>query len=416
MNNTPDKTLAGDIIRDLRNRIVPKDGFQYFSVGRQEEVIADLEGLDYVRRGGHAVKLIIGDYGSGKTLEKHRCKSFASKKGFVTSSVDFGPRIRLYANDGSSLALWKHMVKNLDPSLEIIMDAFVDKCQADGADIIEVAKKALKSISGVDSNYFNCMVLKYVGAKLEEDEFTKNCVLDWLSGAYRRRDVARKNLGLDVEEIITDETWYRYLKCFSQFVVLAGFSGLAIYLDEAINLYKIDSSSLRDKNYESLLGIINDEESHYLYVMILGTIDFLKNRKRGLYSYGALATRLTVNPHATKETPDYLQPVVELMPLDNINIFLLLKNVKSIYDIAYENDLPVTDDDLKALMEEFINKPGGANYLTPRELIKGLIFILDLLLKYPDKHFSDFCKQAVKASSSQSGPNPITTTDNIEEL
>lgn len=416
METKLDKSLAGNIIRDLRNGIVPRDGFQYFSVGRQEEVIADLEGLDYVRHGGHTVKLIIGNYGSGKTLEKHRCKSFASKKGFVTSSVDFGPRIRLYANDGSSLALWKHLVKNLDPSLDVIMDAFVDKCQADSANTIEVAKKALRSITGVDSNYFNCMVLKYVGAKLDDDEFTKDCVLDWLSGAYRRRDVARKNLGQDVEEIITDETWYRYLKCFSQFVVLAGFSGLAIYLDEAINLYKIDSSSLRDKNYESLLGIINDEESQYLYVMILGTIDFLKNRKRGLYSYGALATRLTVNPHATKETPDYLQPVVELMPLDNTNIFLLLKNIKDIYDIAYENNLPVTDDDLLALMEEFLNKPGGEDYLMPRELIKGLIFILDLLQKYPDKHFSDFCKQAVKASTSQTEPNTFRTTDNIEEI
>ncbi|MBR6002042.1 MAG: DUF2791 family P-loop domain-containing protein, partial [Bacteroidales bacterium] len=73
----------------------------------------------------------------------------------------------------------------------------------------------------------------------------KDSVIRWLSGAYRRREDARRDLGQDVEEIMTDGNWYNILKCFSRFVCLCGFSGLAIYLDEAINLYKIDSPALR---------------------------------------------------------------------------------------------------------------------------------------------------------------------------
>ena len=414
METKHDKSLAGIIIHNLRNGIVPKEGFQYFTVGRQKEVIGDLEGLEYVKKGGHTVKLIIGNYGSGKTLEKNRCKSFALRKGFVTGTADFSPRIRLYANDGTALALWKHLVMSLNPSLQLIMDSFITKCQTEGMDTYENAKQLIKGITGVDSNYFNQIILKYINAKLNEDPNTADSALRWLCGAYRRRDDARMDLGVEVEEIITDGNWYNILKCFSQFVVLAGFSGLALYLDEAINLYKIDSPCLRDKNYECLLTIINDEESHYLYVMILGTIDFLKNRKRGLYSYGALATRLALNPHSNKDMPDYLQPVTELMPLDNTNIFLLLKNVKELYDIAYEKVLPVDDKDLVALMEDFLNKPGGADILMPRELIKGLIYILDLLQKYPEKVFSDFCEQAVNTTSTQT-KNSVETI-NIEEI
>ena len=414
METQPDKSIASVIIHNLRNGIVPNEGIQYFSVGRQEEVIGDLEGLEHAKMGGHTVKLIIGNYGSGKTLEKNRCKSFATRKGFVTGTADFSPRIRLYANDGTALALWKHLVMSLNPSLQHIMDSFITKCQTEGADTYENAKQLIKGLSGVDSNYFNQIVLKYVKARLNEDIDTAESALRWLCGAYRRRDDARMDLGMDIEEIITDGNWYNILKCFSQFVVLAGFSGLALYLDEAINLYKIDSPCLRDKNYECLLTIINDEESHYLYVMVLGTVDFLKNRKRGLYSYGALATRLALNPYSNKDMPDYLQPVIELMPLDNTNLFLLLKNVKNLYDIAYEKSSPVADDDLVALMEDFLNKPGGTDLLMPRELIKGLIYILDLLQKYPEKKFSDFCEQAVNTTSTQTTNN--VETNNIEEI
>lgn len=243
MNITPSTEQAGKIIYNLRRGIVPEDGFQYFAVGRQEEVIGDLEGLEHVKNGGNTVKILIGDFGSGKTLEKNRCRLFASKKGFVTSAVDFGPGIRLYANDGTSLALWKHLVENLFPSLETILDEFAAKCRE--GDSMKLAEETARSITVVDSIYFNQMILKYVKAYNDEDALMKDSVIRWLSGAYRRRDDARRDLGQDVEEIMTDGNWYNILKCFSRFVCLYGFSGLAIYLDEAINLYKIDSPALR---------------------------------------------------------------------------------------------------------------------------------------------------------------------------
>lgn len=56
------------ILQSLSAGVVPRRGLQYIQVGRAGEVKALLQDLDRVADGGSSIRLIIGEYGSGKTF------------------------------------------------------------------------------------------------------------------------------------------------------------------------------------------------------------------------------------------------------------------------------------------------------------------------------------------------------------
>jgi len=115
--------------------------------------------------------------------------------------------------------------------------------------------------------------------------------------------------------------------------VSIGYSGFMVNLDEAINLYKISNSAMREKNYEKILSIYNDcfqGKVSNLFFNFAGTKEVLESERRGLFSYQALKSRLERNKFETVETRDFAQPVIRLLPLNHNEIFVLLKKLKAI--------------------------------------------------------------------------------------
>jgi len=67
-----------------------------------------------------------------------------------------------------------------------------------------------------------------------------------------------------------------------------------------------------------------------LFINIAGTKDFLENERRGLFSYQALKSRLETNKFRnSRSLEDFAQPVIKLLPLDNNEVFVLLKKAES---------------------------------------------------------------------------------------
>ena len=218
----------------------------------------------------------------------------------------------------------------------------------------------------------------------------KRSALKWLKGEYGTKTEARQDLG--VREIINDSNYYDMLKNFTRLFVGIGYSGFMINLDEAINLYKISTSTSRAKNYEKLLSIFNDcfqGKIENVFMNFAGTKEFLENERRGLFSYNALKTRLETNKFETKEFRDYSQPVIMLQPLDHNEIFVLLRKLKEVYDFNYETNIGVDDEDIRMYMEDMFNKPGADEFLTPREVIRDFLNILSLLRQNPTANKSD---------------------------
>ena len=265
-------------------------------------------------------------------------------------------------------------------------------------------------IGGFD---FGVVVIKYYEGYIKNDEYLRRSALKWLKGEYRTKTEARQDLG--VREIVNDLNYYDMLKNFCRLFVSMGYSGFMINLDEAINLYKISTSTMRAKNYEKLLSIFNDcfqGKVSNLFINFAGTKDFLENERRGLFSYDAIKTRLETNKYETAQYRDLAQPVIKLVPLNHNEIFVLLKKLREIFNINYNVTISINDEDIRLFMEEMFNKPGADEFLTPREVIRNFLNILSILRQNPDAD-----KKALISDIEIKDERPDETIiDGIEEL
>jgi P-loop Domain of unknown function (DUF2791) len=391
------------IINSLQGGVVPSIGLQHILVGRSYESRAILETLDQAKEGHSSIKFWIGDFGSGKSFMMSLIKQLAIRKNFVVGFVDFSPEKRLYANDKKALRTYSDLINSLTTSASTNTDSLgqiLDTWAVDQLDLdpsfSDLAKKEnltqfqshllklLKPISGTGSFEFVTVVIKYAIASVTQNDITCRLCLKWLKGEFSTKIEAKNDLG--VSNIIKDEDLYSMIKNLSDLFVILGYSGFVVNFDEAINLYKIIHPQTRDKNYEKILEIYNDcmqGRSHNLLINFGGTKDFLEDNRRGLFSYHALKSRLETNKFETNEIRDYSQPVIRLAPLSHEEIYVLLCKLKEIFEQHYVVSLDLIDRDIHFFMEEVYNRPGSKDFLTPRDVIRDYLKILNILRQNP---------------------------------
>ena len=395
---------ATEIINSLLSGTVPRIGVRYIAVGRDDEIAAVVAALEDVKNGHKVMKFWIGDFGSGKSFMFHLMKTVGLKQKFVVTGADFTPDNRLYSNDWKGVSLYTALMDNisiqtkpeggaLPTLLEKWIEQVIDQTATENSILLSeirndpylslIQSNILKTINEITETGgfdFGTVVMKYYEGYVKNDESLRRNALKWLKGEYRAKTEARQDLG--VREVINDLNYYDMLKNFTKLFVSIGYNGFMINLDEAINLYKISTSVMREKNYEKILTIYNDcyqgKVSH-MFINIAGTREFLESERRGLYGYNALKTRLEVNKYAIGGIKDFAQPVVRLLPIDHNEIFVLLKNLKRIFDYNYKIELCVADRDIEKFMEEIYNKPGASEFLMPREVIREFLNILSVL-------------------------------------
>lgn len=399
---------ATAIINSLTAGVVPKIGVQHITVGRSDETDAFIKALEDVKNGHSMVKFWIGDFGSGKSFMMHLMNTVALKQKFVVTTADFTPDNRLYSTGGQAVALYTALMDNIaiqtkpeGGALSVLLEKWIEQiiartAQQTNIPLIEIRKeehltliqdtilKAISDITEVGSFDFAAVIIKYYEGYIKDDQALRKNALKWLKGEYKTKTEARQDL--NVREIINDVNYYDMLKNLCKFFVSMGYSGFLVNLDEVINLYKISNSTMREKNYEKILTIYNDcfqGKVSNLFINFAGTKETLENERRGLFSYNALKTRLETNKFETSEIRDFAQPVIRILPLDHNEIFVLLKKLKEVFDFNYTVNIDVTDEDIHAFMEEMFNKPGAAEFLTPREVIRDFLNILSLLRQNP---------------------------------
>ena len=392
------------IINSLSGGVVPRIGVQHITVGRKLEIEAFTQSLEDVKNGHSMVKFWIGDFGSGKSFMLHLLNTVATKQKFVVSNADFTPENRLYSNDGKSVLLYNAIMEGIavqtkleGGALPTLLDKWIEQiisktAQEKSIPITEIRDKkyitliqenimkVINEITQTSGFDFGVVVIKYYEGYISNNDCLRKNALKWLKGEYKTKTQARQDLG--VREIIHDLNYYDMLKNFCRLFVSMGYSGFMINLDEAINLYKISTSTMREKNYEKILTIFNDcfqGRVSNLFINFAGTKEFLENQRRGLFSYDALKTRLETNKFETLEYRDLAQPVIKLAPLSHDEIFVLLKKLKEIFDINFNVNIDITNNDIHLFMEEMFNKPGATEFLTPREVIRDFINILSIL-------------------------------------
>lgn len=399
---------ATAIINSLISGVVPKIGIQHITVGRSEEIKAVVLALEDVKNGNSMMKFWIGDFGSGKSFMLHLLNTVALKQKFVVTNAEFTPDNRLYSNDWRGVALYTALMDNIaiqtkpeGGALPTLMEKWIEQtitrtANENNIPLMDIRKgqylkliqvnilSAVNEITEVGGFDFGMVIMKYYEGYIIDNEQLRRNSLKWLKGEYRSKLEARQDLG--VREIINDLNYYDMLKNFCKLFVNMGYSGFMVNLDEGINLYKISTSVMREKNYEKLLTIYNDcfqGKVANLFFNFAGTKEVLENQRRGFYSYDALKTRLITNKFETAEFRDFAQPVIRLLPLNNNEIFVLLKKLKEIFDYNYKIELSISDEDIQQFMEELFNKPGATEFLTPREVIRDFLNILNIIRQNP---------------------------------
>ena len=386
------------IIQSLRAGVTPRIGLEYIQVGRVNEVKALIEDLDNIEQGGSAFRIIIGDFGAGKSFFLQLIRYIALEKGMVVINADMSPDRRLFASNGQARNLYKELARNLATrahpegnAMIRLVEKFITEqrriADAEGKDVERVIKDKLNSLSELVDGYdFAQVIATYWKAYNEGNEDLKNNVIRYLRGEYTSRADARRDLG--VRAIVEDNNVYDHIKLLARFVTQAGYKGLLVNLDEVVNLYKLPSQRARSSNYEQVLRILNDclqGSAESLGFLLGGTPEFLMDQRKGLYSYEALHSRLAENTFAQiANVVDYHSPILMLQNLSPEEIYVLLCNIRNVFAGGNKDKYILPDEALKAFLEHCSKNIGDAYFRTPRNTIKAFVDLLSIVEQNPD--------------------------------
>ena len=386
------------IIQSLRAGVTPRIGLEYIQVGRVNEVKALIEDLDNIEQGGSAFRIIIGDFGAGKSFFLQLIRYIALEKGMVVINADMSPDRRLFASNGQARNLYKELARNsatrahpegnaMIPLVEKFITEQRRIADAEGKDVERVIKDKLNSLSELVDGYdFAQVIATYWKAYNEGNEDLKNNVIRYLRGEYTSRADARRDLG--VRAIVEDNNVYDHIKLLARFVTQAGYKGLLVNLDEVVNLYKLPSQRARSSNYEQVLRILNDclqGSAESLGFLLGGTPEFLMDQRKGLYSYEALHSRLAENTFAQiANVVDYHSPILMLQNLSPEEIYVLLCNIRNVFAGGNKDKYILPDEALKAFLEHCSKNIGDAYFRTPRNTIKAFVDLLSIVEQNPD--------------------------------
>ncbi|WP_455788110.1 ATP-binding protein [Acidaminococcus fermentans] len=400
------KRIARTLISSLKGGVVPRIGLPYITVGRKNEIDALLHDVEVIADGGASFRFIVGRYGSGKSFLLQTIRNYVMEKDFVVVDADLSPERRLQGTKGQGLATYRELVRNMATrtrpeggALPLILDRWINQVQqqvvaesglslTDGRLDGRVEQKIGQVIDALNEMVhgfdFARLLTLYYRSYRQGDEATKAKVIQWFRGEFHTKTEARQELGVNI--IISDEDWYEYLKIFALFLKQAGYAGLLVCIDELVNIYKIPHAITRQYNYEKILTMYNDTlqgKAHYLGIIMGGTPQCMEDPRRGVYSYEALRSRLAEG-HFAGEHKDLLAPVIRLQPLTSDEMLVLVEKLTEIHGALYGYAPKVIQEDLVTFIRIEFQRIGADSHITPREVIRDFIEVLDILYQHPE--------------------------------
>ncbi len=406
------RRIATTLMNSLKGGVVPRIGLGYIAVGREQEIKALLNDVDIIEDGGSTFRFLVGRYGSGKSFLLQTIRTHVMDRGFVVIDADLSPERRLMGTKGQGLATYKELIQNMSTktkpdgqALPLILEKWISGIkmqiiQESGLepDSTEFSKKIKSKIYENISNLegmvhgfdFAKVINMYYEAYEEADDEKKSKVLKWFRGEYSTKTEAKQELGINI--IITDDNWYEYVKLFATFLVNAGYKGMLMLIDELVNLYRIPTSVTRQYNYEKILMMYNDTlqgKAKHLGIIMGGTPQCVEDTRKGIFSYDALRSRLTDGKFASEDTINLLSPIIRLKRLTPDEMFILTEKLRDIHSDLHEYTSELTQENLMDFIKIEYERVGANSNITPREVIRDFIELLDILYQNPDKKFAD---------------------------
>lgn len=407
------------VIQSLRAGVVPRVGQHLIQVGRAGELDSLLKDVDRLAEGGSAFRVVVGEYGAGKTFFLNLVRGIAMERKLVTMHADLNPDRRLHASGGQARSLYSELAKNMATrtkpdggALQGIVEKFISQAKTEaktkGVESEVVIREYLAELTEMVNGYdFADVIAAYCRGFEEGNEQLKADAIRWLRGEFSTKTDARAALG--VRTIVDDASIYDQLKLLSRFVRLAGFGGLMVCLDELVNLYKLANTQARNANYEQILRILNDSlqgSAEGLGFVLGGTPEFLMDTRRGLYSYPALQSRLAENSFARSGLVDLSGPVIRLGSLTPEDFYVLLQKLRNVYAFGEPEKFLLPDEAIPAFMAHCNQRLGEAYFRTPRTTITAFINLLAVIEQNPTADWRTLLG-AVELSTDEGGQQDL---------
>ena len=406
------RRIAQTVLNSLKGGVVPRIGLPYIAVGRKNEIAALLHDVDLISEGGASFRFIVGKYGAGKSFLMQTIRNYVMDKGFIVVDADLSPERRLMGTKGQGLATYRELIGNLSTktkpeggALTLVLDRWISQVQSSAMaksglsagdpalgklvdqEIYAVTSSISELVHGFE---FAHLLSMYYHAYLDGDDEAKAKVVKWFRGEYATKTEAKNELGVNI--IISDDNWYDYLKLFAMFFRLAGYTGMMIMIDELVNIGKIPNAITRQYNYEKMLMMYNDAlqgKAKYLGILMGATPQALEDRHRGIYSYEALRSRLAEGKFSRPGARDLLAPVIRLDPLTADEMLVLCEKLADMHADLYGYTRKLVDQDLASFIQMEYARIGADQNITPREVIRDFIELLDLLYQNPDMNLQE---------------------------
>jgi hypothetical protein len=405
------KRVSTALINALGAGVVPRVGVEHIAVGREKELAILTQDLDNVASGGAAFRIVVGRYGAGKSFTLQMVRSQAMERGFVVADADLTPERRVAGANGSGLATYRELMKNLSTksrpdggALTTVLERWIAGIQTQVAQehnlkpndsgfddkveskIRDVVRDVADLVNGFE---FANVIIAYWNGYRGDDDTKKESALRWLRGEFATKTEARAALGVRV--IIDDESWYDYIKLLARFVADIGYKGLLVILDEAVHLYKISVPIARQNNYDKLLAMFNDAMQGrvtHLATLIGGTPQFLEDPRRGLYSDPAWQRRTVTSRMVKAGVQDVSGPAIRLEPLPQADIQTLLQRLAEVHALHHSSKKTLSPQEIQDFLSLLVGRLGAEALLTPGEIVRDLMTVLNILQQNPELSLS----------------------------
>ncbi|MDR1465684.1 MAG: ATP-binding protein [Oscillospiraceae bacterium] len=414
MEKAAPKRIAAAVLNSLKGGVVPRVGLEYIAVGRGREIGALLRDMEIIADGGATFRFLVGRYGAGKSFLLQTLRNYVMEKGFAVMDCDLSPERRFSGTKGQGLATYRELLRNLSTrakpdggALPLILERWLSRLQSEVAaetglpegpvfddavrrKIFLVMEEVEGMVNGFD---FARAIVRYWEAHRTGDDGGKSDVLRWLRGEYQTRTEAKQALGINF--IVTDENWYDVLKLFAVFLVRSGYSGLLLLVDELVNLFRIPHRVTRQYNYEKILTIYNDVlqgKAGYLGVLMSATPQCMEDSDKGIFSYDALRSRLTEGRFSAPGARDMLAPIIRLDPLSYEEMLVLTEKLAALHAGLYGTEQLVSQEEAVAFLKLEYERVGAESHITPREVIRDFIELLDIASQRPGCRVGDILR------------------------
>lgn len=436
-NRKVPRRIAQTVLNSLKGGVVPRVGLPYITVGRKSEIEALLHDVDILEEGGASFRFIVGRYGSGKSFLIQTIRNYVMDRGFIVADADLSPERRLQGTRGQGLATYRELISNLSTktkpeggALTLVLDRWISGVQSQALQETGLEPGSPALTQAVDQKIFAVtsavselvhgfefakLLSLYYHAYVEGEEEKKQQVARWFRGEYATKREAKEKLCVNI--LITDDNWYEYLKLFAVFFRLAGYAGMMIFIDELVNLYKIPNAITRQYNYEKLLTMYNDTlqgKARYLGIVMGATPQAIEDKRRGVYSYEALRSRLAEGKFSRPGARDLLAPVIRLEPLTPEEMLVLCEKLCAMHAGLYGYQRSLSTQELADFIKLEYGRIGADQNITPREVIRDFIELLDLLYQNPSLTLGELMESEVFTYAKSQAVSDETDANYVE--